>query len=267
MSFGVVLFVLQLALAIATALVLIRLQEAARHVGAKGRSLVLLGAAALALALLSARGLFAASIVLQSDAPEPIGLTEWGLALTGAITLAVFATYGRLLIERFELHRAVEALAHTDDVTGAFNKDTFFTTASPLVQAAQRYRHPLTALVVDINQLRRINDEVGRAAGEQSLRMLGSVLGNSVRQIDVIGKLGGEKFAIVLPHTDLAGASVVVTRIRAAIEREIEAIYDATDVRISASVGVAALHDGNLENLLSAAEGSIYSAQPQSSLH
>ena len=177
------------------------------------------------------------------------------------ISLAIFASYGRLLIERFDLHRAVEDLAATDQLTGAFNRGTFLTTASPLVQAAQRYRHPLTALIVDIDQFRRITDEAGRAAGDHSLRVLGGVLGESVRTIDLIGRLGGEKFAIILPHTDMAGASVVAARIRAAIEREIEQIFDATAVRLTASVGVAALHDGNLENLLSAAEGAIYCKQ------
>ncbi len=262
MSFAIVLFVLQLALAVATAVVLVRLQEAARDSGAQGKTLYLLCAGGMALLLFSVRGLFVACVQLQSETPEPIGLAEWMLTGTGAVTLAIFMGYGRLLIERFELCRAVQELAVTDELTGAFNKGTFFTAASPLVMAAQRHRLPLTALIVSFDQLGRVNDELGRAAGNQSLRSLGGVLGESVRQIDVIGRLGGEKFAIVLPHTDLQGASIVATRIRAAIEREIEMIYDATTVRVTANLGIAALHDGNLENLLSAAEGSIYSTQP-----
>jgi diguanylate cyclase (GGDEF)-like protein len=261
MLFAFVLFVLHLALAIATALVLVRLQDAARDTGAKGKTLYLLGAGGLALLLLSARGLFVACVILQSDTPGPVRLTEWVLTVTGAITLAVFMAYGRLLVERFELSRAIQELAVTDGVTGAFNRGTFFTAASPLVLASQRHRIPLTALIVNFDQLRRVSDEVGPAAGDHSLRSLGSALGESVRQIDVIGRLGGEKFAIVLPYTDIAGASIVATRLRAAIDREIEMIYQATTVRLSASVGLAALHDGNLENLLNAAEGAIYSAQ------
>lgn len=256
---GILLFFLQSALAVSTALVLLRLREIARRIGAKDKTLAMLYAAGVTLTLLSARGMFVASIVIQSEAPAVIGYTEWLLAATGIVTLIVFTAYGRLLAERFDLHRAIEEQAATDALTGAFNKGTFFTTASPLVQAAQRYRHPLTALVVDIDQLRRIHDEIGSDAGDQSLKTLGGTLGNCVRTIDVLGRLDAKKFAIVLPHTDLEGANVVAERIRAAIQREIDAIYDETSVRLTANVGVAALHDGNLENLLNVAEGSIYS--------
>lgn len=262
MALVILLFVCQSALVVATALVLLRLFATARRIDATGPTLVLLSAAGAALLLLSARGIFVASLVLQSETSPVIGYTEWLLAATGAVTLAVFGAYGRLLVERHELYREVDDLAATDALTGAFNKNTFFTTASPLVQAARRYRHPLTALVVDIDQLRRIQDEFGSAAGDQSLKVLGGTLSNCVRNIDVLGRLDTKKFAIVLPHTDMEGANVVAERIRKAIQREIDQIYSETSVRLTANVGVAALHDGNLENLLNVAEGSIYSAQP-----
>lgn len=261
MVWVILLFASQSALVIATALVLLRLLNVARQIDAKGGDLYLLSAAGASLLLLSARGIFVASLLLQAETPPAIGYSEWLLAATGAVTLAVFATYGRLLLERYALNQAVDDLAATDALTGAFNKGTFFSTASPLVQAAQRYRHPLTALVVDIDQLRRIHDEVGSAAGDQSLKILGGALGNCVRNIDVLGRLDSKKFAIVLPHTDLDGANVVAERIRKAIQREIDQIYQETSVRLNASVGVAKLHDGNLENLLNIAEGAIYSAQ------
>jgi diguanylate cyclase (GGDEF)-like protein len=260
MPLVILLFVYQSALAVATALVLLRLRLVVLQTNAKGGTLALLGAAGLTLLLLSARGLFAASRLLQADLPAS-GYGEWLLAATGAVTLAVVTAYGRLLIERAELRRAVNDMAATDTLTGAYNKGTFFTTAGSLVRAAQRYRHPLTALVVDIDQLRRIEREIGRTAGDESLRALGGTLGNCVRQIDILGRLDGKKFAIVLPHTDLSGANVVAERIRAAIQREINLIYQETSVRLTASVGVAALHDGNLENLLNVAEGAIYSEQ------
>lgn len=266
MPLVILLFLCQSALAVATALVLLRLRRVAQQVSAKGRTLALLGAAGLTLLLLSARGLFFASAALQSDVPAA-DFGEWLLVATGAVTLMLFAAYGRLLIERAELHRTIDELAATDTLTGAFNKGTFFTTASPLVRAAHRYRHPLTALVVDIDQLRRIEREIGRTAGDQSLRTLGGTLGNCVRQIDILGRLDAKKFAIVLPHTDLAGANVVADRIRSAIQRELDLIYSETSVRLTANVGVAALHDGNLENLLNVAEGSMYSDQTPPAMH
>jgi diguanylate cyclase (GGDEF)-like protein len=266
MPLVILLFVCQSALAVFTALVLLRLRRAAVQIQAKGQTLSLLGVAGLTLLLLSARGLFIASSALQADDPST-SYSEWLLVATGAATLAVVAAYGRLLLERAELHRTIDEMAATDELTGAFNKGTFFTTASPLVRAAQRYRHPLTALVVDIDQLRRIEREIGRTAGDQSLRTLGGTLGNCVRTIDILGRLDNKKFAIVLPHTDLAGANVVADRIRAAIQRELDLIYSETSVRLTANVGVAALHDGNLENLLNVAEGAMYSDQATPPVH
>jgi len=262
----ILLFLCQSSLAVATALVLLRLRQVALQISAKGATLALLCAAGLTLLLLSARGLYFASSSLQADEPSASD-SEWLLVATGVATLALSAAYGRLLIERAQLHRTIDEMAATDELTGAFNKGTFFITASPLVGAAHRYRHPLTALVVDIDKLRRIEREIGRTAGDQSLRTLGGTLGNCVRQMDILGRLDSKKFAIVLPHTDLAGANVVADRIRAAIQRELDLIYSETSVRLTANVGVAALHDGNLENLLNVAEGAIYSGQTASGLN
>jgi len=259
----ILLFVCQSGLVFATARVLLRMSAAAKAIDATGKSLFLLSAGGAVLLMLSARGIFAASLLLLSETPPSVGYAEWLLAVTGAITLAIFGAYGRLLVERHQLCRAVEQMAATDALTGAYTRNTFFTTASPLVHAARRYRHPLTALVIDIDQMRRIQDEFGSAAGDQSLKLLGGTLGNCVRNIDVLGRVEAEKFAIVLPHTDLDGANVVADRIRNAIQREFDQIYSETSVRLTANVGVAALHDGNLENLLNVAEGSIYSPRPQ----
>jgi diguanylate cyclase (GGDEF)-like protein len=142
-----------------------------------------------------------------------------------------------------------------------FNKGAFMTMSSPLVQTALRYKHPLTALMVDIDHFTRINDEFGRSAGDEALKVFGGVVGACLRKIDILGRMGGEKFAIVLPHTDVKGATIVAERVCAAINRNIKLTFDKKNVRLTASVGVAALHDGNLENLLSVADGAMYSAK------
>jgi len=250
-----------LALAIATVVVISRLYMAVKRTGAKGETLVTIGAGMLALLALSARGLFVASASLQAETPLSIDVSDWLLVVTGAITLRIFAAYGKVLVGRIELEQSVKDLSATDALTGVFNKGAFMTMSSPLVQTALRYKHPLTALVVDIDHFTRLNDEFGRTAGDEALRVFGGVVGACLRKIDILGRMGGEKFAIVLPHTDIKGATIVAERVCAAVNRNIKLTFDKKNVRITASVGVAALHDGNLENLLNVADGVMYSAK------
>ena len=261
MPFAIIYFLLQLALAIATVVVISRLYMAVKRTGAKGETLVTIGAGMLALLALSARGLFVASTSLQAETPLSIDVSDWLLVVTGAITLRIFAAYGKVLVGRIELEQSVKDLSATDALTGVFNKGAFMTMSSPLVQTALRYKHPLTALVVDIDHFTRLNDEFGRTAGDEALRVFGGVVGACLRKIDILGRMGGEKFAIVLPHTDIKGATIVAERVCAAVNRNIKLTFDKKNVRITASVGVAALHDGNLENLLNVADGVMYSAK------
>jgi len=261
MPFAIIYFLLQLALAIATVVVISRLYMAVKRTGAKGETLVTIGAGMLALLALSARGLFVASASLQAETPLSIDVSDWLLVVTGAITLRIFAAYGKVLVGRIELEQSVKDLSATDALTGVFNKGAFMTMSSPLVQTALRYKHPLTALVVDIDHFTRLNDEFGRTAGDEALRVFGGVVGACLRKIDILGRMGGEKFAIVLPHTDIKGATIVAERVCAAVNRNIKLTFDKKNVRITASVGVAALHDGNLENLLNVADGVMYSAK------
>jgi diguanylate cyclase (GGDEF)-like protein len=261
MPFAIIYFLFQLALAIATVVVVSRLYLAIKRTGAKGETLALIGAAMVASLVLSARGLFVASTTIQAETPLPIDLSDWLLVITGAITLRLFAAYGNVLVSRIELEQSVKDLSATDALTGVFNKGAFMTMSSPLVQTALRYKHPLTALMVDIDHFTRINDEFGRSAGDEALKVFGGVVGACLRKIDILGRMGGEKFAIVLPHTDVKGATIVAERVCAAINRNIKLTFDKKNVRLTASVGVAALHDGNLENLLSVADGAMYSAK------
>jgi diguanylate cyclase (GGDEF)-like protein len=133
--------------------------------------------------------------------------------------------------------------------------------AGPLVQTSQRFKHPLSALVVDIDHFARLNDEHGRSAGDEALRAFGGAVAACLRKIDLMGRMGGEKFAIILPHTDVKGATVVAERVCMAVQRNIKLTFDKKPVRLTASVGVAVLGDGSLDDLINTADGVMYSAK------
>jgi diguanylate cyclase (GGDEF)-like protein len=254
-------FFFQLLIAIATIVVVGRLYRSVKRCAAKGSTLALLAGAVVTLILLSARGLFDASIALQAEAAPVITVSDWLLTLTGAVTLAVFAAFGRLAVHAVEMDESVKELSATDSLTGAYNRGAFLNMAAPLVQTAQRFKHPLSALVVDIDHFSKLNDEFGRSAGDEALRSFGSAVSACLRRIDLLGRLGGEKFAVILPHTDRKGATVVAERICMAVERNIKLTFDKKPVQLTASIGVATLGDGNLDDLLNVAEGVMFAAK------
>jgi diguanylate cyclase (GGDEF)-like protein len=254
-------FFAQLLIAIATIIAIGRLYRSVKRCAAKGKNLALLAGAILTLFLLSARGLFDASTALQSEGVPLISGSDWLLTATGAVTLAVFAAFGRLAVHAVEMEESVKELSANDSLTGALNRGAFLTMAAPLVQTAQRFKHPLSALVVDIDHFSKLNDDFGRSAGDEALRSFGGAVSACLRRIDVLGRLGGEKFAIILPHTDRKGATVVAERICMAVERNIKLTFDKKQVRLTASVGVASLGDGSLDALLNTAEGVMFAAK------
>lgn len=261
MIFGVIFFLFQMAIAVATVVVAGQLLISIRHSAGAGQSSSMLSMAMIALVLLSARGIYDASVFVQSEGTPPIPLADWLLTVTGIITLVMFSAYGKLVVHGVELEQSVKDLSASDTLTGAFNKGAFMTMAAPLVQTAQRYKHPLSALMVDIDHFTKLNDDFGRSAGDEALRVFGGVVGACLRKNDILGRVGGEKFAIILSHTDIKGATVVAERVCLAVQRNVKLSFDKEPINLTASVGVATLHDGNLDNLLNIADGVMYSAK------
>lgn len=154
-------------------------------------------------------------------APDLVGRTrdghEFFVEITGGRTADEVAGLhvgivrdisGRRAIER-ELHR----LATRDALTGTLNRGAWTSKAKQLTAIARRYRRPLTLMVLDADRFKNINDTYGHPAGDAVLRALAQVLERGVRAADVIGRLGGEEFGIVMPETDLEAAGELGKRL------------------------------------------------------
>lgn len=150
----------------------------------------------------------------DGPAPELVGRTKDGHEFFVEITVGRTADAavglhvgivrdisGRRAIER-ELHR----LATRDALTGTLNRGAWTSKAKQLTAIARRYRRPLTLMVLDADRFKNINDTYGHPAGDAVLRALAQVLERGVRAADVIGRLGGEEFGVVMPETDLQSA-------------------------------------------------------------
>lgn len=198
-----------------------------------------------------------------------------GLALIGFSWLATIAqrqTTGRLEAElnlsRRELQHSatVEAelrrWATTDSLTGMANRRHFLEQCERDIQRAARYARPLAVLIFDVDLFKTINDRFGHAVGDTALKTIAEVAAASLRETDVLGRLGGEEFGVLLPETDIPGATDLAERLRAAVAA---APMDANGepIRLSISVGVAMLHadDSSVDVLFARADQALYRAK------
>lgn len=114
-------------------------------------------------------------------------------------------------------HKELERLALTDELTGLSNRRHFMQQLGDEHKRALRYRHPASLAILDLDHFKKINDQFGHAAGDDVLRHFSSVLRQSLRKQDFIGRLGGEEFALLLPETTQQEALVLLQRIRKAL--------------------------------------------------
>jgi len=127
--------------------------------------------------------------------------------------------------------------ANIDDLTGVANRRWFHELAEQELRRAQRHRHALAVLVLDVDHFKDVNDTHGHLAGDEVLVELARTLEDQVRRVDVLGRIGGEEFAVVMPGADLERASEAAERLRAAVA-ELRFCFDGSEVAPSVSIGV-----------------------------
>ena len=132
-------------------------------------------------------------------------------------TLIRLAFFVIITILLFKLRKAMEheqALARTDDLTGAFNSRHFFAVAQAELERQRRYGRPFTVVYIDLDDFKTVNDQLGHAAGDRVLRCIVDYAHGHLRALDVFARLGGDEFAALLPETDATAARVVVAKLR-----------------------------------------------------
>jgi len=155
-----------------------------------------------------------------------------------------------------------EELAQKDELTGLKNRRAFFEQGTRIIEQSKRFRHPISVIMMDIDHFKMINDDYGHSIGDKVLRAVAEPLQRVVREIDIVARMGGEEFAIILPETGLEEASNLAERLRSEIE-DLVVTNDGHQIKITASFGVVACKDGdgNIEVLLTDADNALYVAK------
>ncbi len=157
----------------------------------------------------------------------------------------------------------LEHLASHDALTGCLNRRALIEMLEREWDRARRYSLVLTALMIDLDHFKQVNDTQGHLAGDSVLRQVGDLLRRELRSVDTVGRYGGEEFVIILPETALHGATIFAERVR----QRIQAINFGTPtqaITITVSIGVASVPDEratSTETFLALADAALYRAK------
>ena len=156
----------------------------------------------------------------------------------------------------------LERLATIDSMTGLFNRRHFLASGEAEWSRFQRYHRPLSLLMLDIDHFKSVNDRYGHAVGDETIISVANACAEGKRESDIVGRLGGEEFAILLPETDLAQATIVADRLCKRIAAN-GLIAQKLHFKVTASIGIAtaSVSMSGLDVLIRAADQALYQAK------
>ena len=190
------------------------------------------------------------------------------IALAGGVRLLIAGRSRAVILARrmtSALRRSqdqLRILATTDDLTGVCNRRHFLERAERELARTQRFHRPMSLLMIDLDHFKSVNDRHGHARGDAVLRQVGEILRCQTRGADLVGRMGGEEFAIMLVETDLSTALDIAERIREAVEHRAE-VEGSEEHRLTVSLGVAQVESDNetVASLLKRADDALYAAK------
>ncbi|MUG91549.1 diguanylate cyclase [Scytonema sp. UIC 10036] len=168
----------------------------------------------------------------------------------------------KLLHQQKELIQELERLAHTDSLTGVWNRRYLFTLVDQEFNRSLRYHRPFAVLMIDIDHFKKINDTYGHTIGDEVLIVMAQTVLNCLRSVDFFGRIGGEEFMAFLPETDIDAAVATSERIRKTFEKLVISAQGQL-VSITLSIGVAThkLGDETVNVIIQRADKALYQAK------
>lgn len=180
------------------------------------------------------------------------------------VSLYLQTLFDGLLAANHAYRRQIEEMAHRDVLTGAFNRRYFMEAADLLLKRARRVQHPACLLILDIDHFKSVNDRFGHPVGDLVIRATAQTLLSTLRETDLVARVGGEEFVALLPDSDEAAGRLAAERVRTALEvTAVPADGLPEPVRFTASLGLAMLKDegDGLPVLLERADQALYEAK------
>jgi diguanylate cyclase (GGDEF)-like protein len=186
--------------------------------------------------------------------------TSWVPWTNGAIRLVTYSLVAILAAKVHDQFVIEHERAARDELTGLANRRHFIEAANIEIQRSRRYAHPLAVVCLDLDHFKQLNDNHGHALGDEALRATATALHGMARSSDLVARMGGDEFVILLPEVDRSAATEVAQRLSAAVNAAL-----ARFPGVSASVGAAWFGDRalTLAAMLGAADAAMYRAKQQ----
>ena len=176
--------------------------------------------------------------------------------------LELLATNVAIAIENSRLFNEVQHLAIIDPLTGLYNRRKFDELATIEFTRAKRYRRPICAIMIDLDQFKQVNDTYGHIVGDQALSSVASLCKDNLRNIDILGRFGGEEFVILLPETKITEAKATAERLRIDCQ-ENEFVTTGGTISLTISLGIVEIDSSckTLEDLIDRADQALYASK------
>jgi diguanylate cyclase (GGDEF)-like protein len=183
------------------------------------------------------------------------------VAYIAGYLLLIVNGFGFILMSKQRDDARMERLATTDDLTGLLNRRAFFARADAARLLSLRTRQPITLLMLDIDHFKQLNDRFGHATGDEALVKFAATCNEALREHDILGRLGGEEFALALAGTDLDGAIHAAERLRQGVA-DTRLLTCGNSYTMTVSIGVVLIDpDEDLPTGLARADHALYEAK------
>jgi two-component system cell cycle response regulator len=174
------------------------------------------------------------------------------------VTLTRALERRHLIRENERLFQEVQRLAMTDQLTGLYNRHKLKDYLESEVERARRYERPLSIIMLDLDNMKAINDTFGHSAGDKVLRLVADAIRDHVRRVDLPARLGGDEFLVLLPEAELDVAASVAKRVCSQIS---ETEFKDTEISVSAGVGQWVKDYATAQGFLNAVDQALYKAK------
>jgi diguanylate cyclase (GGDEF)-like protein len=189
--------------------------------------------------------------------PTPINVAFLGMATMTLPALSV----GMVMLAHDRLAERMERLATIDDLTGVLGRRAFIARTEALFDVAKLAKSRLSIAILDIDNFKGINDRHGHAAGDLALAHVASTISRGIRQTDIVGRIGGEEFALLLPLTGKEDAARITNRLRAIVAESVSEAQSG-DVICTLSAGVDEFEAGDtVASVMARADTALYAAK------
>lgn len=178
-------------------------------------------------------------------------------------TIRSFANQATVAIDNVLLHQEAQRLSITDGLTGLWNYRYFQMNFDKEIERASRFQRPLALLIFDLDKFKQVNDVHGHQRGDSVLIELATRVKGAIREVDTLARYGGEEFVLILPETDLEGATLTAGKICEIVRQRRFGAADEEPIRVTVSVGIAVYpeHGRSGVTLVRSADAALYAAK------